>query len=347
VVSTPLPEARVFHAVATGFSGLVGSRAKIGWKRPLLVTEHGIYTNERRIDLAVADWLFDSGAGGFDVTARPVELRSIWLNAYQSFSHISYAIADVITTQYRANQAYQRADGAPSDKLRIIPNGIDPVKFAPIKRDETTRRSPTVLMIGRIVPIKDVRTFIMAVALLKDLVPSARAVLIGPEDEDPEYAASCRQLVHQLGADSSVEFLGRVPDVKKYLLAADVLALSSISEAQPIAMLEAAAIGLPIVSTDVGSCREIIEGFDGDPVAGYGGIVVEPCNPKAMADALATILLDDSMRSQMGEVMRQRVASYYHKDRVKCLYEGLYAELMAQPAPFIDHGDHDQHQYHH
>jgi glycosyltransferase involved in cell wall biosynthesis len=347
VVATPVPQARVFHAVATGFSGLVGSRAKIGWKRPLLVTEHGIYTNERRIDLAVADWLFDSGAGGFDVAARPVELRSIWLNAYQSFSSIGYAIADVITTQYRANQAYQRADGAPPDKLRIIPNGIDPVKFAPIKREETTRRPPTALMIGRIVPIKDVRTFIMAVALLKDRVPNARATLIGPEDEDPEYAASCRQLVRQLGADSSVEFLGRVPDVKKYLLAADVLALSSISEAQPIAMLEAAAIGLPIVSTDVGSCREIIEGFDGDPVDGLGGIVVEPCNPKAMADALATILLDDSMRSQMGEVMRRRVASYYHKDRVKCLYEGLYAELMAQPAPCIDHAYHDQHQYHH
>ena len=346
LVSTPLPQARVFHAVATGFSGLVGSCAKIGCKRPLLVTEHGIYTNERRIDLAVADWLFDSGAGGFDVTARPVELRSIWLNAYQAFSRISYAIADVITTQYRANQTYQRADGAPHDKLRIIPNGIDPVKFAPIKRDETTPRPPTVLMIGRIVPIKDIRTFIMGVALLKELVPNARAVLIGPEDEDPEYAASCRQLVRQLGADSSVEFLGRVPDVKRYLLAADVLALSSISEAQPIAVLEAAAIGLPVVSTDVGSCREIIEGFDGDPVGGHGGIVVEPCNPKAMADALATVLLDDSMRSQMGDVMRRRMDSYYHKDRVKRLYEGLYAELMVRRAPFIDHGNHDQHQYH-
>jgi len=153
VVATPLPQARVFHAVATGFAGLVGSCAKIGWKRPLLVTEHGIYTNERRIDLAVADWLFDSGAGGFDVTARPVELRSIWLNAFQSFSRISYAVADVITTQYRANQAYQRDDGAPHDKLRIIPNGIDPVKFAPIPRDETTRPLRTVLMIGQYDPM--------------------------------------------------------------------------------------------------------------------------------------------------------------------------------------------------
>jgi glycosyltransferase involved in cell wall biosynthesis len=346
VMSAPLPQARVFHAVATGFSGLVGSCAKLAAKMPLVVTEHGIYTNERRIELAVADWLFDSGAGGFDVAAEPAELRSIWLKAFQSFSRISYAAADVITTQYRANQVFQRADGAPDDKLCIVPNGIDTAKFAAIPRDAAPR-PPTVLMMGRIVPIKDVRTFVMAVALLKDIVPNVVAILVGPEDEDPEYAAGCRQLVHQLEIESSIKFLGRVPDVLEYLHAADVLALSSISEAQPIAMLEAAATGLPIVSTDVGSCREIIEGFDGDPVGGCGGIVVEPCNPKALAEALAAILLDDAMRSQMAEVMRRRVASYYGKDRVTRIYEGLYADLMAQPASLVEPDCHDQHQYHH
>ena len=151
--------------------------------------------------------------------------------------------ADVITTQYRANQSFQRADGAPNDKLRIIPNGIDVAKFAAIPRDNAPR-PPTVVMIGRIVPIKDIRTFIIAVGLLKDLVPNVLAVLIGPEDEDPDYAASCRQLVQQLGVELAIEFLGRVPDVLKYLALSDVLALSSISEAQPIAILEAAAIGL-------------------------------------------------------------------------------------------------------
>jgi polysaccharide biosynthesis protein PelF len=346
VMNTRLPPARVFHAVATGFSGMVGSYAKLAAKAPLLVTEHGIYTNERRIELAVADWLFDSGAGGFDVSAELPEVRSIWLNAFTAFSRVSYSIADVITTQYRANQDFQRADGAPNEKLRILPNGIDVAQFAARPRDTTPRR-PTVVMVGRIVPIKDIRSFIMAVALLRDLVPNVVAILIGPEDEDPEYAASCRRLVDQLGATSSIEFLGRVPDVLKYLLAADVLALSSISEAQPIAVLEAAATGLPIVTTDVGSCREIIEGFEGDPVKGCGGIVVEPCNPKAMAVALATILRDDAMRLEMAEVMRRRVGSYYHKDRVTRLYEGLYAELMEQSAPLIDQESHGRHQYHH
>jgi polysaccharide biosynthesis protein PelF len=332
IINTPLPKVRVFHPVATGYSGLIGSFAKVVARTPLLVTEHGIYTNERRIELVVADWLFDSGARGFDVAGASPELRSIWLNAFESFSRISYSAADVITTQYRANQSFQRADGAPDDKVRIIPNGIDVDKFAAIPRN-TAPRPPTVLMIGRIVPIKDVHTFVIAVALLKEFVPNVSAILIGPEDEDPEYAASCRQLVRQLQTESSIEFLGRVPDVLKYLSSADVLALSSISEAQPMAVLEAAATGLPVVSTDVGSCREIIEGFDGDPVNGLGGLIVEPCNPKAMAEALATILLDDCLRSQMANVMRRRVASYYHKNRVTRLYEELYAELTEPSTP--------------
>jgi polysaccharide biosynthesis protein PelF len=345
VLSTPLPNARVFYAVATGFSGVVGSYAKLVAKTPLLVTEHGIYTNERRIELAVAEWLFDSEAGGFGV-APPLELRSIWLRAFQSFSRISYAVADVITTQYRANQSFQRDDGAPSDKLRIIPNGIDVAKFSAIPRNDLPRR-PTVLMLGRIVPIKDIRTFIISIALLKDLVPDVLAILIGPEDEDPEYATGCRQLVQQLGAESSIEFLGRVPDVLKYFSTVDVLALSSISEAQPMAVLEAAAAGLPIVSTDVGSCREIIEGFEGDPVEGRGGFVVEPCNPKAMAEALAVMLLNEELRSQMAKVMQSRVGFYYHKNRVTRLYEDLFDELMVPPTPLSDLKSNDQYQPHH
>jgi glycosyltransferase involved in cell wall biosynthesis len=182
----------------------------------------------------------------------------------------------------------------------------------------------------------------MAIALFKDRVPNVLAQLIGPEDEDPEYAAGCRQLVQQLGAQSSIVFLGSQSDVRKYLYAADVLALSSISEGQPMVVLEAAAAGLPIVSTDVGSCREIIEGFEVDPVKGRGGIVVEPCNPKAIAEALATIFLDDTLRQQMGEVLRRRVESYYHKNRVTRLYEELYAELIAATCSYAVQKSHDR-----
>jgi glycosyltransferase involved in cell wall biosynthesis len=130
-----------------------------------------------------------------------------------------------------------------------------------------------------------------------------------------------------------VQFLGRVPDVKVYLGKADVIALTSISEAQPIALLEAAATGLPAVTTDVGSCREIIEGFEDDPVVGRGGFVVDACNPKATAQALATILLDADLREQMGQVMLRRIPNLYHKDRIRRIYEALYEELTSEMQP--------------
>ena len=330
VINTPLPPARVFHAVSTGYAGMVGAYAKHVTRHPFLVTEHGIYTNERRIELSVADWIFDSGVSGFTVGEKPIQLRDVWLRAFSGFSRISYSLSDGITTQYRANQDYQRSDGAPDQKLRIIPNGIDVDLYGAVQRS-TEPRPPTVLMIGRIVPIKDTRTFIMAASLLRELVPSVVAILIGPEEEDPSYAEGCRALVGQLKLGSTVQFLGRVPDVKEYLARTDVIALTSISEAQPIALLEAAAAGLPAVTTDVGSCREIIEGFEDNSIVGRGGIVVEACNPKATAEALAAILLDDEMRKEMGRVMQQRIANLYHKERIRRLYENLYAGFSSMP----------------
>ena len=175
IISTPLPDARVFHAVSTGYAGMVGAYARHVTGRPYVVTEHGIYTNERRIELGVADWIFESGASGFTVGQKAAELRDVWMTAFTSFSRISYALADIITTQYRANQDYQRFDGAPEDKLRIIPNGIDVDLYAGVSRSTEPRR-PTVLMIGRIVPIKDTRTFIMAMSLLKELVPECDCI---------------------------------------------------------------------------------------------------------------------------------------------------------------------------
>lgn len=332
IISTPLPKARIYHAVATGYCGLVGAYAKHTTHRPFIVTEHGIYTNERRIELAVADWLFASGAGGYSVRGRPPELRDTWLNAFTSFSQIAYGMADVITTQYASNQDFQLSDGAPPDKLRIIPNGIDVDRYAAVERC-TAQRPPTVLMIGRIVPIKDTRTFITAIGLLRERIPNVAAIVIGPDKEDPVYAAGCRDLVSQLGLDNTVQLIVRVPDVADYLTRADVFVLTSVSEAQPIALLEAAAVGLPAVTTDVGSCRDIVEGFADDPVAGAGGIVVDACDAEGVAKALATVLLNDDLRASMGRVMKRRAANYYHKDRVRALYENMYTAVAAQHGP--------------
>lgn len=329
IAASPIPEARIYHAVATGYAGLMGARIKHCTGKPFIVTEHGIYTNERRMEFSVAEWLYISQAAGYDVSQKSEQLHNIWLDSFSNFSRLAYDYCDVLTAQYRANQQLQRDDGAVAEKQVIIPNGIDTATFSAIPRTSEPH-PPTVLMIGRIVPIKDIRTFILAVGFLKKLVPDVVIILIGPENEDPNYAKECRALVEQQDLQETIQFLGRVGDIKDYFGLADVIALTSISEAQPLALMEAAATGLPAVTTDVGSCRELIEGLEDDPVGHAGGIVVPPCDPEACAIALATILNDKALREKMGAAMKKRMQTVYSKERVTGLYEALYASYDAE-----------------
>ena len=137
--------------------------------------------------------------------------------------------------------------------MRIIPNGIDYDRFSALPRIAQGRR-PTVALIGRVVPIKDVKTYIQACALLCRDNPEVEALIMGPEDEDPAYAAECRQLAADLGLNGNLRFTGRVR-LDDYLPRIDAIVLSSISEAQPLTVLEAGAAGIPSVVTDVGACR--------------------------------------------------------------------------------------------
>ena len=108
---------------------------------------------------------------------------------------------------------------------------------------------------------------------------------MGPEDEDAAYAAECRQLAADLGLNGNLRFTGRVR-LDDYV-PIDAIVLSSISEAQPLTVLEAGAAGIPSVVTDVGACRELILGrADEEPRLGPGGAVTPVASPEAIAAAL-------------------------------------------------------------
>ncbi len=329
-LTCPVPQAHVYHAISTGYAGLLGARVALETGRPLLITEHGIYTNERRIELSVADWLHDTGRAGLAVSHTLPELRDLWLRAFSGFARIAYDTASQVTTLYGGNQVFQAADGAPPDKLRIIPNGVDVDTFAALPR-EAARTRPTVALIGRVVPIKDIRMFISACDVLRQSVPDVEALILGPDAEDPDYARECRQLVDQLGLGDTIRFCGRVK-ITDYLPRIDLLALTSLSEAQPLVLLEAGAAAIPAVATDVGSCREILEGFAGDTVTGAGGRIVPCGDASAAGRAMAEILLDPQLRADMGAVMARRVAATYNKTVIDQRYRALYAEAMAPTA---------------
>ena len=330
VLEFPLPKAKVYHTISTGYAGLFAARARLETGRPALLTEHGIYTNERRIELLMADWVADTIDKGHALDDPRVDLRDLWIQAFEAYARTCYETATDVVTLYRDNQNPQRLLGASEAKLKVIANGIDVARFAGIAAPPASAR-PTMALIGRVVPIKDVKTFIEAAGLLKARVPNVRAWVIGPTDEDPDYFKECQALVAEHGLEETVIFTGAV-NILEYLDQIHVIVLTSLSESQPLVVLEAGAAGIPFVATDVGSCREIIEGSPGEvPHLGIGGAITHLAAAGEIAEAIGDLLIDDGKRRRAGAALRARVAEHYTSEKAASAYDQLYARLAAAP----------------
>jgi glycosyltransferase involved in cell wall biosynthesis len=108
--------------------------------------------------------------------------------------------------------------------------------------------------------------------------------------------------------------------------------LTSISEGQPLVILEAGAAGIPSVATDVGACREIIEGHaDEDPKLGPGGVVTTLTSPKATAEGMYKLLSDQAFYAAASNAIRERVRRYYDKRDMLGSYRELYRRLIDKP----------------
>ncbi|MCB1111543.1 MAG: GT4 family glycosyltransferase PelF [Chlamydiales bacterium] len=326
----PMPKAQIYHTICTGFAGVYMARAAIETGKPSLITEHGIYTNERRIEIASADWLEDMKVMNMSVETSRFEkdLKDYWIDTFVCYSKLCYQAASKVVTLYEGNTILQRDDGADINKIMVIPNGIDYKKYSSIEHDNN--HPPTIALIGRVVPIKDVKTYIYAVSQLKSEISNIRALMIGPSDEDPEYYEECRQLVAFLGLESVFEFVGKVV-VADYLGQIDVVLLTSISEAQPLVILEAGAAGIPCVTTQVGSCPELIYGTSEEvPNLGPAGIVCPLANPDAIAKAVAKLMTDTMFYDKCSRTIRKRVQRYYQEEQQQEAYANLYHQLLEE-----------------
>jgi glycosyltransferase involved in cell wall biosynthesis len=327
ILTCPLPQARIYHAVSTGYAGLIGARAALETGRASLVTEHGIYSNERRIEILMADWIANSIDNGLDLSDDRKDIRELWARAFESFAHLAYEAATEITALYEANQTFQYALGAAPEKLSVIPNGVDVERYGQVVREPHDR--PTIAFIGRVTSIKDVQTFIDVAERLRDRFPDLEALVIGPMDEEPEYAQECVAEVERRQLGATVSFTGPVK-VSDYLGRIDVMVLTSISEALPLVILEAGAAGVPCVATDVGACREILEGRPNEFGAiGPGGIVAPVGASEEIALAIATLLESPARLRTYGNRLQRRVREQYRAEVVADAYRALYARNFA------------------
>jgi len=329
IVTASLPAAGCYHALCTGFAGLMLARAKLETQAPCLLTEHGIYTNERRIEISSADWLEDQRSLNLSVEKSRFDksLSEVWIEMFAGYSKLCYDACDRIFTLYEGNKELQIEDGADPQKLALIPNGIDYDRYSSVERDP--QHPPTVALIGRVVPIKDVKTFIRAIGILSQKVSDLRVWIMGPTDEDEEYYMECREMVDHARLTEITQFTGKVK-IDDYLGQIDVLALTSLSEAQPLVLLEGGAAGIPAVSTEVGACREIIEGrSDETPQLGAGGVICSLSSPGELSEAFHRLLTDQKFFENCSRVMKERVKTYYNKIDQHLAYQTVYAELMS------------------
>jgi polysaccharide biosynthesis protein PelF len=321
--------ARAYHTISTGYAGFLGALLQRRFHRPLILTEHGIYTKERRIDLNQADWFEQLHAGREDASLGTTHaLRELWIRFFESVGRLTYRAADPIISLYEGNRSRQLQDGAKPERTRVIVNGIDPKRFAPAFQQRGSEVPRVVGLVGRVVPIKDVKTFIRTMRQVIGSVPDAEGWIIGGADEDPAYAQECEALARSLGISDKLRFLGH-QNVIEILPKLGVLMLTSISEAQPLAILEAFAAGVPCVATDVGACREQIEGgTPEDKALGQAGRVVPFADADALARAAVELLSDSATWLDCQTAARQRVARHYSQETMLDAYLTVYQKAL-------------------
>jgi diguanylate cyclase (GGDEF)-like protein len=242
-----VPKAQIYHAISTGYGGLLACLGGSINHAPVLLTEHGIYTREREEEILSAEWVAPA-------------FRQRWIRFFAMLSQEIYRRAWRVTSLFGRARQTQIDMGAPASKCLVIPNGIQYERFCdiPLKPEDGWVDIGAVV---RLAPIKDVKTLIHAFSELSNRVDNVRLHILGGVD-DQDYADECYELVKQLEV-KNLEFTGRV-NVVEYMRKLDFTVLTSISEGQPLSVLESFAAARPCVTTDVGCCRELLEGEEGD-----------------------------------------------------------------------------------
>lgn len=325
IIKAKIPPAKLYHTISTGYAGVLAVLAKIKFNSNMILTEHGIYTRERRIEIAQARWIYERQEEFFKARTDLGYFKNWWNRYFGVMSRLAYKYADQITTLYEGNKQFQINDGADPQKIEIIPNGVDLDHFKDITDawDGKSKRR-TIAYVGRIVPIKDVKTLIRACRIIVQERPDTEILLIGPQEEESKYYNECSSLINIMGLQKNVVFTGYV-NLKEYYSRIDLVILTSISEAQPLVILEASASGIPFVATDVGACRELLEGKnDEDREIGPSGIVCDFRAPNQIARAALKLLDDEDLYQRMAAAGKKRIARFYNQKDVLTAYSNLY-----------------------
>jgi len=222
------------------------------------------------------------------------------------------------------------AAGIPSELISVIHNAIDTDVWSPryataaLKEELGLRPACLVIgYVGRIMPEKDLETWLRAAALVAQRYPEVQFVLVG-EGRDGSTLGQLQRLAAELKIAERVHFPGYRAHLLPVYGSFDLFVLSSRREGLPNSILEAMAVGLPVVTTDVAGTSELV-------VNGQTGYVVSQGDVDSLARAMVTLVADKQLRQRMGQAGRERIEhefSFMHRlQRI----EELYARVVGLP----------------
>ncbi len=239
----------------------------------------------------------------------------------------------IAVSQY-AEKSLRRNFFSPTN-LRVIHNALTEGAYSASADIERTKielgwknDSPLIVWCGRLQRWKGTHVFIKSAATVIQQIPAARFLIVGGSlfGIESDYEKELHVLVKEFKLEDEVRFTGHIKNVGRYLAAADLVVHSSI-EPEPFGMviLEAMALGKPVIASNLGGPVEIVEPHQ-------TGLLVEPNNHPALAEAMIHLLNDEERRVDMGNAGRRRAEKDFSISQMMLKLETLYEEILSQSA---------------
>jgi glycosyltransferase involved in cell wall biosynthesis len=250
-----------------------------------------------------------------------------------SLERLASTCSDAELLQNEEDLPVLRSLRIPERKLTVLGNGIDLARFgrdavdadrAEVVRKEFGAEPGDVVcgVVGRLVWEKGYREVFEAARRLRTRAPNLRIAVIGPLDPDKADAVSHTD-VEEIERLGNVRFLGYRDDVEACYAAMDFYVLASYREGFPRSAMEAAAMELPVIATDVRGCRQVVE-------HGQTGFLVPLRDAGALADAMETLATDPATRARMAVAARAKAEREFDQQRVIDITLGTYERLLAK-----------------